>query len=381
MKKVYVINALIFLLLGLFLMNYNSEKETKYFIENNVGQNYISVEFKNQEEEFYEMVGDLTDEHDSSYFYIVEDANFFLPNYKIETNQSKIIIGDKTVNLQDTCIQTFSLLDKNNCEIVPGIDIGKYNISSGSDDALGNGRYIFWGDDLTQFGKELNNIFQEETVEDLVSPALVVRITCVISIVFLIFLVLILLIMKLVKEEKLRNILILEGYTKKRIIGRMMLKFIQCNLLILLGISLAVRYVFNLHGEMLSIYILLSIIVFLVEVIIYCLVSWTKTDKSINIVLKSKAKSKGMTWFINAFKMLTVIIFTILLVNMIFMLNSSVYQYNQINKAMNIRNDYGKFMGSSVGNDTEEYFYSDEFREESAKASREILEREEYFLV
>ncbi len=63
------------------------------------------------------------------------------------------------------------------------------------------------------------------------------------------------------------------------------------------------------------------------------------------------------------------------------MLKTNIEEYNHINYALNIRNDYGMFHGTNSGNDSEDFFFSDSFHSLQTEASLEILPNIDYLFV
>lgn len=378
MKKISALILLIFLLIIILVNTVHSQKEYKEIITSNSQNSEVAeMEIKELNSENYEIIKELAYTENINFFYKSTQTKVIQNNYQIQTNLNNINLLNKNYELNESCVSLGT--KKSKCIKSKGIDQNNYvfkNVNS-ENAKFNDGIYYFWGDNLGQFLREINPIIQDINKIPTLNYYKQIAILIII-ILTLLFVTFIFITYKYTNDEYKRVLLILNGYTKRELIYRYILKFWKINLSISIGLNVFSYLFFKSSIFEMRVILIIQFVILLIFSLNVLYILHLKTNKSINGVVKNKNNLNKFNNFLMTFKFIFLILFLLSIITLVTMVKKSYTEYHNLTQSYNIRKDYGTFGGTNKGNDTEEYIFSQQFHDTLEKISQTYLENVDY---
>lgn len=372
MKKIYLTNTLLFILIICLFNIINVAQIEMELKNNNLDANYIETKIEGLSDEEYKSLQNSVDKNKITFFYLKSNKALIKTN-TITTNSKSIKINDQKYNLEkEKCLSSTN----KTCKKLNNLNSNKYEIKYSGNQKFSDGIYFFQGQNLEKFTTELNQLYQQQN--NTIDKEIVVKIQAMILLVFIIFLLILnifLIINIIYTNSKKRNLFLLEGTSKNKITLKLSLKFLWRLLIVTIPLIIIVFILFGIHN---STILALFLIIIFSQHLIYTIGIFLETGKNLNNILKGVSKNINIK-IIYIFKIIINITLTLILVYMSILMIQNIEEYKQMNKELNIRNDYGRFQGTSQGNDTLKHIESSEYQETVKKASDEIFDKIDYF--
>lgn len=310
-----------------------------------------------------------------------------LDNWADETSAVKVNVTASTDNLQIISKlsidydENYALINNRNIisndtdsiSNLPQLIVSNLNISQSNETDITSGQYYFWGESNDQFLQMINPLLEVETHFDPVLKKIIVNTIFLALISFLVISLFLTNISKLNTNLKKCSLLAFEGFDRWNII----IHYIKLNFIFDLSCILIIAIILTVVLKIPIIYTLLSVILILVLLLLNYLIDCFRLFRYLsNVNIKIYKKSSYVLFNICKSIFLSIVI-TLILVTAN-MLRVNIDEYNHINSALNIRNDYGMFRGTNSGNDSEDFFFSDSFHNLENEASLEIIPNIDY---
>lgn len=310
-----------------------------------------------------------------------------LDNWADETSAVKVNVTASTDNLQiiNKLIvdydEKYVLIDNrnimtNDAESLSNLSqliVSNLNINQSNETDITNGQYYFWGESNDQFLQMINPLLEVETHFDPVLKKIIVNTIFLAIISFLIISLFLTNVSKLNTNLKKCSLLAFEGFEPVNIIIYYIRSNFKFDSSCILFIAIVLTFFFNIpiiYG------ILCLILIFILLVLNYVIDSFRLFRYLRNVNIRISHKSNYIPFNICKSIFLSIVISLILVTAN--MLRTNIEEYNHINSALNIRNDYGMFRGTNSGNDSEDFFFSDSFHSLENEASLEIVPNIDY---
>lgn len=374
MKKLILTFALtILVIISIYSLVHNNYEIEDLKVKN-LGDEYLNISIDNIQKEQGNAISNLVGEYDITYYYLEFETKKLFSDIEITTN-AKEIIDINGNRLEDFC---YSTKRNNNCNKIDKINRNNYTIKKG-DEKFSNGIYYFKGVNLTDFGEQLSYVISED---DNTSSKLKLYYLKIYFLTFIfiitIFANLLFLVSYNFKNKLKYNILIISGYGKKRIIfGYTKRLFTYYFITLISSLIFLILFSSNQNKEIIFLFLISMLLIFMLLLVNFVIMILAIKDNIKDVINPDSEKKiyKIIIIIISIFSIICVLLFSFLLNNFI----DNYKEYQDINHALNIRFDYGKFRGVSQGNDTYEYFTSQQFHNNEQKVTEEILPRIDYF--
>ncbi|MFV0288696.1 MAG: hypothetical protein ACK5HR_04515 [Mycoplasmatales bacterium] len=381
MKKILGLIFTIFILCSVIIVYNINYQEVSKFKNVNLSEEYIHVKLNNLNNNEYDLIYNLILQNNISYYYIDTQKDSLLVNeYTIKTNLEKVFIGEQGYNLDKSCL-SFGTLN-NDCQKFKKINKNKYLLQKTTENELNDGSYYFFKGNLTEFGEKLSLLNSKVVKENIWKYYLFNYILLGLIIINIIFIFMIVF-KKALKEKKRRNLILLSGYSLNKIIineSKNLSNVIGGVTVIYILLIFIISKFWGIKIEDILLIFIILLIFDILLIILYSIFILITTSQDIGEVIKKQVTYVKLQKFLNFFKISLLIIFTLILTLAVNIFTINYHSYHNLNQALNIRNDFGQFQGTNIGNDTEEYFTSQKYHDLENKASAEILNNVDFFL-